>query len=65
MAYWNADPGTARWYGEVIFAGPDGETDYNYGYSVEFEAPDLSELLPEGCQLLHCSASPTQSLDDF
>lgn len=65
MSYWDAAPSVARWYGEVIFAGPDGETDYNYGYSAEVLAPDLSELLPEGCELLESSASPTQNLEEL
>lgn len=49
---WLAHPNDARWYGEAIFEGADGETDYNYGYADSEGYPDIEPLVPEGANLL-------------
>jgi hypothetical protein len=50
---WNNDAQSAVWYGCLIIERPDGETDYVYDFSGDLEnAPDVDELLPEGCKIL-------------
>lgn len=50
---WNHDAQHAVWYGCLIIEREDGETDYVYAYSsLMDDAPDVDELLPEGCKIL-------------
>lgn len=50
---WNNSPQGAVWYGCLIIERGDGETDYVYDYSgLTEDAPDVDELLPEGCKIL-------------
>jgi hypothetical protein len=68
MTNWNAAPQTARWYGEVIFEGTDGNTDYNYGYSdaeYEPESDEISELAPEGALIIETTAHMNQAHPDY
>jgi hypothetical protein len=61
---WKASPQRARWYGEVIFEGADGETTYNYGYSASKEEPDLDSLdclMPKGYEAIERKIQPTPS----
>lgn len=49
---WNGST-TARYYGEVIFDGFDGNTDYNYGYTDEdVDESDVDSMAPEGATIL-------------
>lgn len=56
---WDAHPQRALWYGEVICAPPNGDTDYFYGYADCAEAPDVALLLPKGWELLESTVKPT------
>lgn len=50
---WNNSPQGAVWYGCLIIEREDGETDYVDDYSSLIDdAPDVDELLPEGCKIL-------------
>lgn len=59
---WHGVPSKAHFYCEVIFLAPNGETDYNYGYSESVEEPDhdsVWDLVPAGYTLLECTVHMT------
>lgn len=58
MSNWNALPMDALWYGEVIF-DVDGDTDYNYAYSMDTFEPDPRDIpVPDGSTVLDSKVNP-------
>lgn len=65
---WGALPGESLWYGEVIVGRniPGGtETDYQYDYSQQIAAPDVTLLVPEGWELLQSQLNKTPRHPDY
>lgn len=58
MSNWNALPMDALWYGELVFT-VDGESDYNYAYSMDtFEPDPLDIAVPHGAEILESKVLP-------